>query len=323
MKVFDEVDVGEWQEIADKCEYATFFHTPAWSRIFAETYSEMEIATKKFVFDDGERIILPLIRTKAIKGSFNLYVSNVAGVYGGWVTDANLSNQQIKEIIKWINNHLKNLTWRINPFDKKLHDFNGLGGKEDFTQYLNSSQGFDSIYKSWTKGHASAARKARRETVIIKQTNSIGKWKEYFDVYRDSIRRWDKSVTCKYPYRLFENFYKEHSDNIKLWLAYFEGNVIAGALCFYHNHHVVYWHGASLEKYFYKRASNLLQYEIIKDACEKGYWWYDFNPSGGHQGVVNFKKSYGAKKLASNVVSNRSSFYRLANRVGSYVKKLF
>ena len=308
MKVFDQIDFAEWQKVADKCEYATFFHTPIWSRVFVKTYPKMRIATKKFVFDDGAEIILPLIKIKKI-GLFNSYISNAAGTYGGWISEKDLSKKQINEIIKWMNKHLIFFTWRINPFDKKLYDIEIPNARYDFTQYLGLKQGFDSIYKLWAKGHSSAARKARKarkEEIIVKEAKLWEEWKQYFEIYQDSLKRWGDNASSRYPIRLFKNLFQEQSSNIKLWLAYFEKKTIAGALCFYHNHHAVYWHGAALEDYFYKRPSNLLQYEIIKDACDKSYWWYDFNPSGGHEGVIKFKKSFGAVILKSNIFKNNS-----------------
>ena len=60
-------------------------------------------------------------------------------------------------------------------------------------------------------------------------------------------------------------------------------------LNFYHNRHAVYWHGAFVERYFEQRPSNLVHAEAIRDACERGFDWYDFNPSGPAPGVVRFK----------------------------------
>ncbi|NEQ84270.1 MAG: GNAT family N-acetyltransferase, partial [Moorea sp. SIO2I5] len=73
--------------------------------------------------------------------------------------------------------------------------------------------------------------------------------------------------------------------------------MISGALCFYAKKHVVYWHGSSLEKYLNLRPVNLVMYEIVKDSCEQGYSWFDFDTSGGLPGVIAFKKSFGAKPL--------------------------
>ena len=117
MKVFSRVDFDEWQEIVDKCEYATFFHTPTWSKVFAETYSEMEIATKKFIFSDGARVILPLIKMKAVKGLFSSYISNAAGVYGGIISEGQIKENQINEIFACLaKGNIANISIIGNPF---------------------------------------------------------------------------------------------------------------------------------------------------------------------------------------------------------------
>ena len=57
-----------------------------------------------------------------------------------------------------------------------------------------------------------------------------------------------------------------------------------------------YWHGASLKQYFSLYPNNLLHWEIIKDGLNKGYKVYDFGPSGGMEGVIQFKRSFGSVK---------------------------
>ena len=92
MKVFNNVDFKEWQEIVDKCKYSTFFHTPTWSKIFVKTYPNMKISTKKFVLDDQTSVILPLVNERTAMGLCNSYFSNIAGVYGihivFWISSA-------------------------------------------------------------------------------------------------------------------------------------------------------------------------------------------------------------------------------------------
>jgi lipid II:glycine glycyltransferase (peptidoglycan interpeptide bridge formation enzyme) len=118
----------------------------------------------------------------------------------------------------------------------------------------------------------------------------------YYSVYEDAHRRWGDRATSHYDFELFKNIFEMKSPNIKLWLAKAEQRIIAGALVMYWNRHVVWWHGASLEEYFHYCAANLLNVEIIKNACERGYLYYDFNPSGGHEGVASFKQSFGAER---------------------------
>ena len=76
---------------------------------------------------------------------------------------------------------------------------------------------------------------------------------------------------------------------------------MAGALCFYQNRHAVYWHGASRTEASELRPANLLHAQIARHAREAGYAVYDLNPSGGHEGVLRFKRSFGTASLAADV----------------------
>jgi lipid II:glycine glycyltransferase (peptidoglycan interpeptide bridge formation enzyme) len=96
------------------------------------------------------------------------------------------------------------------------------------------------------------------------------------------------------------------SPRIKLWLARVNGRVAAGALCFSHARHAVYWHGASRAESQRSRAANLLHAHIVEDACARGLWWYDFNPSTGLAGVEAFKKSFGAVRRDCSTVVNQN-----------------
>lgn len=316
----------EWDKICRQCDYSTYFHSREWPEIW-NVYTEGKICpdAKLIVFSDGKKALLPLSYQRGLKGLVKKYISSPAGTYGGWISSDGIGIDHATLMVEFLTKKLGNLIWRINPFDPNLKNIDAYITKYDFTQYLNLKNGFDSICKLWTKGHTAVtpkARKARKAGVTIKESGLWEEWEQYFKIYKDCIRRWGNTVSSQYSINLFKAFFKKYSPNIKLWLAYFEGKPIAGALCFYHNHHVVCWHEATLEEYFPKRPNNLLYYEIIKDACEKNYWWYDFNPSGGHEGVVKFKKSFGTSKLECGVIFRYGISYKLVNRIYNYVRKI-
>ncbi|HSR30915.1 MAG TPA: GNAT family N-acetyltransferase, partial [Anaerolineae bacterium] len=83
---------------------------------------------------------------------------------------------------------------------------------------------------------------------------------------------------------------------IRLWLARFERRVIAGVICFYHNRHAAWWHSASDQLGRSLHANHVLQYHIIRDACERGYHFYDLLPSGGLENVVQFKNGFSPQR---------------------------
>jgi CelD/BcsL family acetyltransferase involved in cellulose biosynthesis len=125
-----------------------------------------------------------------------------------------------------------------------------------------------------------------------------------------------------YGWELFKEMFERYSPDVKLWLAVCYGKIIAGALCFYSKHHVAYWHGAAYSDYFKLRPVNLLMYEAIRHACEQGYSWFDFNPSGGHEGVKAFKRSFGTQEVLCPVVKTQSSFSKVLKLLQRKVRAL-
>ena len=76
-----------------------------------------------------------------------------------------------------------------------------------------------------------------------------------------------------------------------------------------------------MENYFSIRPRNLLLYEVIKKACEKGYSWFDFNPSAGLKGVKAFKEGFGAEALKCPIVrlQPRNTRTSIIEKVGDKV----
>jgi len=210
---------------------------------------------------------------------------------------------------------LGNLVWRLNPYDELVYRAGVRTNNDDETLALNLADGFDAVYKGWTKGHRYAARKACREGVSVKLASTLDDWRAYYRVYEDSLRRWGHKASSIYSWQLFAEMFRRKSPNINLWLSFWQNRVIAGALCFYAKIHAVYWHGAALEAYFSLRPVNLLFYEAIKDACDKGYTWFDFNPSGGKEGVRTFKKRFGAEVLQCPVLSAETSWAKAVRSI--------
>ena len=304
----------EWNSVWSGCDYATYFHSLEWAEIWSYYTKRTSPDAKLVTFNDGTSVILPFSKVKRFKGILNGYVSSPAGTFGGWISTDGIGAQHVKLLQNHIKQRYKSLTCRINPYDPNVHALDLSGSKVDETHAIDLLDGFDAIYKQWSKGHSSAARKARkarREGVLIKKATNKDEWAKYYSVYLDSIKRWGDKASSIYEWRLFEEIYDRKSNNIKLWIASHHGNIISGSLCFYARKHVVYWHGAALEEYFKLRPVNLLMYEAIKHACENEYRWFDFNPSGGHEGVKAFKKSFGAIPLPSPIIDQEYSALRV------------
>ncbi|MBN2396499.1 MAG: GNAT family N-acetyltransferase [Candidatus Atribacteria bacterium] len=314
----------EWDRFWLQCDYSTYFHSKEWAEIWKTyTFNRIQPDPQIIFFSDGKKALLPFSYTKQYHGILKNYISSPGGTFGGWISGDILSKDHIRILLNYIKRKHKNIIWRINPYNDTVGYIDFKISKNDETYVLSLSNDFESIFKNWTKGHKSAAKKAKREGVIVTTAATLEHWKSYYHVYEDSLRRWGEKVSSKYTWDIFEKMYQLNSRYIKLWIAEYNKEIISGALCFYAKKHVVYWHGASLEKYFYLRSVNLILYEAIKDACDKRYRWFDFNPSGGHEGVKSFKKSFGGQPLQSDVIINISWINSLLPQLKRCIKKVF
>jgi len=307
---------SEWDDAWLNCPYSTYFHSREWAEIWMD-YSQGNIKPDPLgvILSDGTQIVLPFSVKKIMKGYARQYISSPAGTYGGWLSNVSLDKAQQVVVMKIIAQRYPDLIWRTNPYEKMLLFEEFKTKIPDETHALDLSIGFEGIYSRWTKGHASAARKARKVGVEIIIAKTREDWENYYRVYEDSLIRWGENTTSVYTWNLFEIIFKRASPNIKLWLARFDGSVIACALCFYSPSHVVYWHGAALSSYFKIRPVNLLMYEIIRHAAENKFKWFDFNPSGGHEGVKAFKRNFGTIPLSCDVITAVSLKTRLISRI--------
>lgn len=296
----------EWDRTWLKCDSATYFHSREWSEVWgAYQRAKTRPHPLKAIFSDGKQVVLPLSSRKALKGLVKRFLSSPAGTYGGWISSEELTPAHVRLLVEFLTRELGPLDWRLNPYDLILRATVIPGAKDDETHALDLRPGFAAVSAEWSHGQAALARKVRkavREGVTVTPAEAEPDWRAYFDVYEQSLARWADQATSRYRWNLFSELFHRRSPHHQLWLARREERVIAGALCFYSKAHAIYWHGAALEEFFPLRPVNLLMHDAIRDACARGCAWFDFNPSGDHEGVKAFKKSFGAQALPSPVV---------------------
>jgi hypothetical protein len=294
---------AEWDAIWQNCSYATYFHSREWAEICDAYFrGRSRSESKMVVFSDNKKAIIILTCLKENSSAESeTYISSSAGTYGGWISAEGLGQEHGRLLVEYLLKECGNIYWRVNPYDPLVYE-SGICPAGEVTHMLDLSEGFDSVLKKFSRGNISSIHKAQKNNVKTRAALTMPDWQEYFSIYQDSLLRWGEKASSRYGCELFKEMYRRQSDFIRLWVAVLEDKIISGALCFYAKNHVVYWHGATLKEYFSYRPANILFFEVIRKACAENYSWFDFNPSGGHEGVVAFKNSFGAKTLFCPVV---------------------
>jgi hypothetical protein len=301
----------EWDQIWLHCPHSTYFQSREWAEIWRlYTRNQQKPAPQRIDFSDNSLVLMPLSVFKRNGGLTRCYLSSPAGTYGGWLSTTPLQESHAGLLLDLIERKWKNLTWRLNPYDEIAVQCCSPQARPDETERLNLQIGFEQIMKNLSQGHRSAVNKALRSGVSVRTAQKLSDWETYFQVYQSSLHRWGGSATSNYGWELFRHIYDLHSNWTRLWLACCHEKIIGGALCFYSPQNVIYWHGAALEEFFPHRPINLLFIKIISDACQNRLLWFDFNPSGGHSGVLEFKRRFGTQAAPSPVISTESKITR-------------
>lgn len=302
-----------WDDAWGACRHATYFHSRHWAELWSAGHRQgLRPSPQEVTFSDGKTALLPLSARRRTGTPIRQYVSSPGGTYGGWISDVELTAEHRMLLARHLVHQRGDLTWRLNPFETPDYEAECLGSvAADHTQVLTLTDGFDVISRTFTKGHRSAANKSRREGVHTALASSEADWSAFEQVYRDSVRRWGDRASTVHDSSLFHSLAR--APGVRLWVALHEGKVIAGAVCLYAPNHVSYWLGGALESAFPMRPVHLLMHTAIEDACSRGVTWFDFNPSGGHEGVAAFKKGFGTVRLPAPVVVRYGRASRLLN----------
>jgi len=288
-----------------------------WADLLAKTFKGMKIATKAYLFDNGTVAVLPLMqRSAGLKGFFKSYESMFHGVYGGLIADGELEPEQVEAVYASLRDR-RTVEIKIigNPYARWTMP-ESFRTSLMFTQSLRLEGEFKDVWRRFSRGNKSNIKKALRNRLEIDIAENEEDYWQYYCAYQDSLNRWGERATSRYPFELFLAMKDCDREKVKLWLVRKSGATIGGIVMFYHHRHAVYWHGAFIEAFFEYRPSNLIHAETIRDACERGFQWYDFNPSGGHQGVVKFKQSFHPQFLYFHMgVKSDNRLYKLYARL--------
>jgi CelD/BcsL family acetyltransferase involved in cellulose biosynthesis len=300
MKIINHPSFELWEQVVSKSAYSTFFHTPTWAQVIVETFPEFRICTKGFVLDDGTVAIVPMVSTIERNRYFRWCESMFPGGYGGVVAARELAQAELDSISRCLTTaQTAYIHVMGNPFVS--HELAPIFSRTVLsTHMVDLTEGFETLFSRYTKSKKKDTRKAQKLGVEISIAESEDEFRAYYQVYEDTLRRWGDQTLIVYPYRLFERICHHRSDEIALWAAKFKGNIVAGALNFYKNGCVIGWHTATCERFLKYRLFPLLLTEMIRDACNRGFNYFDFGPSGGLKGVEDYKEEFGARRVYFN-----------------------
>lgn len=299
------VDKNIWEKFVTDERYNTsFFQSWDWGEF--EKSLGRNVQRLGFFENDGLRAVAQLVEIKAKRGKF-LHIRN------GPVMDWG-NTKQVKQITSILRNLAKSkscdfirlspqikyskeneeLLKRFGYLKNQMHDVDA-----EITWVLDLSESLENILQNMRKNTRYYIRKADKEGVEVKVSSDIKDLKLFFDVYEDTVKRQKWNA---YSYDYLESEFRSFAKNnqIEIYLAYYEGRVIASSLFIYYRNEVIYHHSGSLTEFRHIPASYLIQWKAIENAKSRGFKKYNFfgiarddNPNHPWAGLSFFKKGFG------------------------------
>jgi hypothetical protein len=313
---YDVVSEDEWEEIILKSDNASFFLSPSWAKIMEKTW-DYRTATRLYHVN-GKSILIPMMEMD--RYGFKTFSSMPGNFeYGGLFSESEITSDDFKSIVNDILGG-RNLILHINlssspELSPKIPEEWKVKDEFTSTDLLKlEGKDFEDIWKNYKQNTRGAIRKAEKSGVEVREGNSLGDFRAFYDIYDKASQKWDMK-TPKAPFKLFENLYKYGSDHVKLKLAVKDDKVIAGIIDLWYSKTVCPIYGTFLPKYGTYNPTSLLLNEIFKQACLEGYKFYNFGPSGSLKNIRKFKEGFGAE----NVEISR---YKVCSNLGKILNKI-
>lgn len=280
----DEEDA--WDEYVYRHPDSTFYHQIGWKNAVENTYRHraMYLVGKE---SDEIRGILPMFLMKSQLFDTKL-VSIPFASYGGVCADnRRIENQLIEEA--------KKLTYEYNADylelrystenDINLPEFNGY-----MTFVLELQEDYDTVWQRLNKKVRNATRKALKTDlrVEVEYNNLDG----FYSVYTKNLRYLG---TPPHKKTFFKNIMLEFPENTRISAVKKDADIVAMMFLLMFRSTVISGWAASSRRYLSSNPNNLLYWEVIKNACQRKYRYFDFGRSIKGSGTFRFKNHWGAE----------------------------
>jgi Acetyltransferase (GNAT) domain len=286
-----------WRDVSRDAEGATFFHTPEWAAVCEEVFGAWRRAPLAVEFSDGNVALLPFVRRARPFAALGHHESMLPGVYGGPLFLHEPGEAHWRAVWEAVD-ALPGVFLYGNPFRPWSGGPRGERALET-TRALDLAPGFDAVFRRFRYSYRSGIRAAAKRGFEAAPATSHDDVERYDRIYRDSLRRWGKGARGFYPRRLFHALFElGRSAPVRLWLVRKDGVPVGGAWVLEHNEHADYWHASVDSGAMIHYPMHLLVATAVEDACARGFRWFDFNPSGGLEGVELFKRGFHPQELA-------------------------
>ncbi len=311
-----------WEELVDQDKSVALSKTPQWADCICSC-DQFSDATLLFRGEDGRRLILPRLRNTGIPVLPGLFASpprhwNLGADASGFLSEGGpASPSETRSLIHEVRRHA-GLRTRIVVGRDEARVWESEVPNKTYSiprtaHVLDLRGGFSAVWsKRFTSKVRSNSRKAERRGVVV-ESDSTGRLIPVFDVlYRSSVDRWAQErgypvplmrrlAQRQHPQSRFAAVARSLGERCTVWIAWRNGEPIAGVIVLTKGPRVTYWRGAmDKDRSRGTGANELLHRCAIETACAGERQSYDFGLSQTDD-LKKFKSTFGAVEVPVHI----------------------
>ncbi len=281
-KIFNTRNKLEWQNALQENNlcFADIYYSPEYYEIYQ---NNGDGTAQCFYFeDDGKIALYPFLINSINKLGFNLgrEYYDIQGAYGyNGVIYSSMENDFIGNFHKTFNeycfqNNIIAEFTRFNPLlDNQEFSRNNLETIYDRkTVIIDLSNSYEQIWGSeYTSNNRNMVRKAKKNNIEIIKTRGLNEILKFAELYRETMNNLNSDDYYKFSDEYFSNLHNLLATHYNLFMAYFNGNLIAGSLFLNYGKHFHYHLSARKKEFSQLAANNLIIDSAIKFAIENNF----------------------------------------------------
>jgi FemAB-related protein (PEP-CTERM system-associated) len=285
---FGQGDGKQWDSYVSNNPRANHCHLSGWKDVIVKSYGHRPYylwhATNGIV--DG---ILPLISMRSLLAN-RIFVSLPFLDNGGICADDEKVEQALlQEAVRLAESEHAELIDFRNRQKSRL-GLSAHGSK--VTLVLKLGGDTDLMWKKFNAKVRNQVRKAGKSGLTISWHDMDG-LDDFYHVFLINMRSLGSPV---HSVKLFSEILKSFKNSAKIILVKKGGRTVGGGMVLFFNGTVLVPWASSLREFRSQCPNNLLYWEAIRWACERGDHYFDFGRSSRGSGTFHFKKQWGAEE---------------------------
>lgn len=284
--------IAKWDEFVVSMPGATCYHQYDWKEVIERSFGHQ---CHYLAAHDGGVIagILPLVHMRSrLFGNFLVSLPFVN--YGGLLCRHEEAEQALLHAAEQLRRSLAASHVELRHCDRVMQ---GLPTKRHkVTMILQLERDADSQWQAFNAKLRNQIRKAEKSCL----TATIGHLELLDDFYPVFVRNMRDLGTPVYGRNFFHNVLSVYRPSTRIISVRHNGKAVAAGLAVWFRDTLEIPWASSIADFKSMCPNNLLYWEAIRFAIERGFSLFDFGRSTPHEGTYNFKKQWGAEPIQLN-----------------------